>query len=196
MSILGVNRDAISKLMTADQTQNLHEVFKTVLIIIQDYDLTLQQIEKIFRENKGFTHLIARERSNIYSRDVKFISPSDMKILARIREQGGDLPQLAEKTYYLFISTRSEGEAMMEVLEESRSYTENFGKLKDTGFILPAANIPLSNQLRGGFLEREDARTGLRIGFNVQYLNIPLNMFNWVVRFFADFALFLKRVFG
>jgi hypothetical protein len=172
----------VETLLKADATRNLHIVGLAIKTIIKDHSLQLQAIERIFRDKNCYTFLIARERKDLYSRDVKFLLPPDEKV----------------KAYYLFISTRDKEDALKEVIEESRSYEENFEKLNNTGFIIVDENINLSQQIRTGFIETIDPNhPELKAGFNVRYLNMPLAAFSRVSRFFLWLgALFFNWLFG
>lgn len=141
MQINSCSRDVQSSIeqkmegiLSADRTRDFFLIANEVARCILTHGVNLQQIETVLREKNCFTYLIARKRDSSHGDDLSI--------------------QLQDviKTYFLFFSTRPKEIAMIELLEESSSYEENFEKLKDTGFLRSKKNKPLSKQFNSGQL--------------------------------------------
>jgi hypothetical protein len=178
MSAIGqVSPSLLTPLLEADRTRDFKEIFEAMRSILLTDRVGLQAIEKVFRENNCYTHLIARERGNIYSKEVKFAVPPDPE----------------PKLYYLWISTRDKGEAMKELLQESKTYDDNFNKLSKTGFVLLDEDTPMNQQVNGGIVETVHATNPhIRARFNVQYLNVTVDAFTGLSQFLM--AQFLRLI--
>lgn len=142
--ILSINAEKY--LLAADQTREMMPIAGAIFRSIKECGVSLQQVEKFFREKNSFTYIIARKRNESHTDDLDFMINNVVK------------------TYYIFLSTRHPEIAIKELLVESNSYEENFVKLADAGFITAKKTIPLSSQFKAGKLEY--TKNGLKQEFS------------------------------
>ena len=120
---------ALNKLKEADKTYSLLHVNTAMLKYIKTvYDETnhlvdAPEMEKVLRENKMDTHLIATE------------PPKSKGVIFPIYLQCGDPNTMPRRAFQCTLSCRPSSHAMNELLKHHTSYEENYAKLSQSGWI-------------------------------------------------------------
>ena len=106
-------------------------IMKLLKLAGSNWQTMLLNLERLFRINNMNTWLIARKNAHV---DIEQLSKQlfgkPNMIAVKYIDVLGETRQ-----YNLFMSVRRPEDAIRELLEESNTYTENFEKLHDCGFI-------------------------------------------------------------
>jgi len=133
-----VSVDLVNRIMPAifaaeDESNRSQNVVAFGLAVRRGVEegLDLQTIERALRAAHRTAYLIARSPESHFH--AQYIQP----------RLPGDTMNLK---YWLYAASASHVD--QELLKESRSYEENFAKLKETGFATQISDAPLQNQVK------------------------------------------------